>query len=1032
MVGFPQYYADPQQMHRPPPAGSTLAGQDFTIPIPNQFRPVAHTQQPPPEFIPPSIQQFHPVGHASNILPPQNLTPHFPESIQQLVPRPGQPGQGPISSQANHMPYVQQNLHLPPGSMQGHHNSQLQLFKLGDGGMPTSSSYTFSTSYGQQPNDVDNPSQYHPMSQIQPSVRSVEGHWLAPGGQNAPSVTASVQAVQHSSAPPLASSTTELAQLSSDWQEHTSSDGRRYYYNKKTKQSSWLKPVELMTPVERADASTAWKEYTTPEGRKYFYNKVTKQSKWTIPDEVKFAREQAERGGIQPAKVESIAASLVPAATSPPSFEVPTSTASTTDSAPVTSVPVASSPFPVNIDVSSVNPLGMKASVSPSIAATPSAGIPSNPLLGSTNMLNISTPATPLPASSVVVNDITDTTEKTTKSNDESISFSNVGDGPDIASQDLDEVKKDNTSVVKSNLSPLEEKPILEEPMIYANKTEAKNAFKCLLESSNVESDWTWEQAMRVIINDKRYGALKTLGERKHAFNEYLGERKKKELEDRRIKQKKEREDFLKMLEESQELASSTKWSKAVIMFEDDERFNAIERMRDREDLFEAYMVELRKKKKAKAAEEHKRNVMEYKSFLESCDFIKANSQWRKVQDRLEDDERCSRLDKFDRLKIFQDYINELEKEEEELMKIQKEKMRKEERKNRDEFRKLMEQHVAAGILTTKTHWRDYYMEVKDLPSYLAVSSNTSGATPKDLFEDVAEELEKQFGDDKRRIKDALKIRNIALTSSSSYEIFKATTSEDGSLGGISEVNLKLIFDELLEKLKDKEEKEAKRCQRLADRFSNMLYSVKEISASSTWEECKSLFDDCQYSWISGEEFMRETFEKYVAHLQEKSIEKERKRDEGKVKKEKGRSDKEKDKNVKGRGQEKEKGKRQPGKDEMDLENGIDSSSLDDRRGKDKDRRRKKHDHDAREDENAWKDKKEKSKKSRRHSSDHNHDAQDDENAGKDEKDKSKKSRRQDSDHDHDAGDDQIAWKDEKENKKSRRHSSDRKRSRKV
>lgn len=27
---------------------------------------------------------------------------------------------------------------------------------------------------------------------------------------------------------------------------------------------------------------------------------------------------------------------------------------------------------------------------------------------------------------------------------------------------------------------------------------------------------------MRVIINDKRYGALKTLGERKQAFNEVL------------------------------------------------------------------------------------------------------------------------------------------------------------------------------------------------------------------------------------------------------------------------------------------------------------------------------------------------------------------------------------------------------------------------------------------------------------------------------------------------------------------------------
>jgi len=34
------------------------------------------------------------------------------------------------------------------------------------------------------------------------------------------------------------------------------------------------------------------------------------------------------------------------------------------------------------------------------------------------------------------------------------------------------------------------------------------------------------------------------------------------------------------------------------------------------------------------------------------------------------------------------------------------------ERKNRDEFRKLMEEHIAAGTLTAKTHWRDYSTKV--------------------------------------------------------------------------------------------------------------------------------------------------------------------------------------------------------------------------------------------------------------------------------------------------------------------------------
>jgi hypothetical protein len=48
-----------------------------------------------------------------------------------------------------------------------------------------------------------------------------------------------------------------------------------------------------MIPVwqEKADAASDWKEYTAPDGRKYYYNKITKESKWTIPDEMKRARE---------------------------------------------------------------------------------------------------------------------------------------------------------------------------------------------------------------------------------------------------------------------------------------------------------------------------------------------------------------------------------------------------------------------------------------------------------------------------------------------------------------------------------------------------------------------------------------------------------------------------------------------------------------------------------------------------------------------------------------------------------------------
>ncbi|KAJ0971136.1 hypothetical protein J5N97_019095 [Dioscorea zingiberensis] len=899
--------------------------------------------------------------------------------MQQMPPRPGQPGPGPSSSQAVPMGYMPSNMPISSGPMLPQHNVQLSnsMPLIGGVGMPLSSSYTFATSYGMPPSSVNAPSQYQPISQMQvPNIQSSPQPWATTGGQGGVSVTNFV----HPTPLPLVAAVTIPAKgvqpsvtphVSSDWQEHTAADGKRYYYNKKTRQSSWEKPLELMTPIERVDASTNWKEYTTPEGRKYYYNKGTKQSKWTIPDELKLAREQAEKVGVQSVHSEIGSASTVPMAVVITSTELPSCSESVSLSASaVTSIPV------IVTTANSVNPPAtMSTSASPSVAALPSVG--TDPSVEPTNAGDISdakisdTPSSAL--ASTCPGNVADTTDDLETANkiDDAISVlpssTNVPDESPVFY--LEEGKRSGAVSAKSTIAPLEEKSVTEECSVYATKMEAKNAFRALLDSANIKSDWTWEQAMRVIINDKRYSALKTLAERKQAFSEFLSQKTKLEAEERRTRHKKAREEFTRMLEECKELTSSTRWSKAMTMFEDDVRFTAIERARDREDLFENYLAELQKKERAKMAEDHKRNIIEYRAFLESCDFIKANSQWRKVQDRLENDQRCSRLEKIDRLQIFQDYVNDLEKEEEEQRKMQKEQLRRAERKNRDDFRKLMEGHIVSGVLTAKTHWRDYCLKIKDLPAFIAVSSNTSGATAKNLFEDVAEELEKQYHEDKTRIKDALKTGRIALTSTMTFENFKASIGEDDNLQKVSEINLKLIFVELLERIKGKE-KEAKKHKRLADDFSNFLSSIKGITASSRWLECLPLFEDSQeYKSLGDENFGREIFEEYVAYLREKTNEKEHKKDDEKPKKDKEREDKEsrKERKDKAREREKEKGKSRSRKAE-DNENvdAVDGYAAKDKK-KDKHRKHRKHHHAETDELSSEKDE---SKKSHKHSSD--------------------------------------------------------------
>ncbi|KAJ0078058.1 hypothetical protein Patl1_37327 [Pistacia atlantica] len=995
-------YSGVQMPHQPPIAGSMDPPRGFVPPMPLQFRPLVPAPQPQ-HFMPVASQQFQPVGQSVPVmnagLPSQIPQPQFPPLMQQLPARPGPPAPShlPPPPQAISLPNSQPG-HITAGSSLPQPNVQgPSLYPPGLGvlGRPVSASYTFAPSSYGQPQMTANTSagtQYQPQSQMHTPSTPAGGQTGASGSQSSVSVAPLQQAREQpvvTAAPVLASTVqpkpTEGAPT--DWIEHSSADGRRYYFNKRTRQSTWEKPFELMTPIEvshtiniaftksscwwahytsRADASTDWKEFTSPDGRKYYYNKVTRQSKWSIPEELKLAREQAEKlpikGTMSEASANSQVLASIPSSVVQASSSVDTSSCSVQE---VASSPVAVAPVVAVGDIQLATASGSSA-----------LAIVASPVLanedGVQTTIDSIAPVTAASGSegvSVPVNTIVETMNNSSNSSAQDI-VTSANEGP---AQDKEETRNDVVTGEKVHDS-LEEKTVEQEHLTYANKLEAKNAFKALLESANVGSDWTWDQAMRVIINDKRYGALRTLGERKQAFNEFLGQRKKQEAEERRSKLKKAREDYKMMLEESLELTSSTRWSKAATMFENDERFKALERERDRRDLFDNHLEELKQKERVKAQEERKWNVIEYRKFLESCDFIKASSQWRKVQDRLEADERCSRLEKIDRLEIFQEYLRDLEKEEEEQRKIQKEELRKAERKNRDEFRKLMEGHVADGTLTAKSHWRDYCMKVKDLPAYIAVASNTSGSTPKDLFEDVAEELQKQYQEDKTRMKDAVRLKRITLLSTWSFEDFKASILEDVTSPPISDVNLKLVFDELLERVKEKEEKEAKKRKRLADEFFDLLRSIKEISVSSTWENCLQLFESSrEFSSIGEESICRGIFDEYVAQLKEQAKEIEGKRKEEKARKEKERE--ERDRRKVKHGREKERGREREKEDHL-KKDGTDNEHVDSeihffsekKSGKDNDKKHRKR-HQSSQD-NLNENEKDRSKNSHRHNSD--------------------------------------------------------------
>lgn len=71
----------------------------------------------------------------------------------------------------------------------------------------------------------------------------------------------------------------------SEWTEHKAPDGRPYYYNQNTKQSSWEKPEALMTPAELLHNQCPWKEYRSDANKVYYHNVTTKETCWEPPPE---------------------------------------------------------------------------------------------------------------------------------------------------------------------------------------------------------------------------------------------------------------------------------------------------------------------------------------------------------------------------------------------------------------------------------------------------------------------------------------------------------------------------------------------------------------------------------------------------------------------------------------------------------------------------------------------------------------------------------------------------------------------------
>lgn len=435
-----------------------------------------------------------------------------------------------------------------------------------------------------------------------------------------------------------------LPATSAQWQEARAPDGRTYYYNAVTKETTWTKPTDIMTPLEKALVSQPWKEYSTPEGRKYYYNPESKQTVWEMPAEYREALNSAQ---------------LPPKPVQPsPAFVAGGSTALTSYSA----------------------------------------------------------------------------------SRDVSTPFDSRGRNDGIQLPITKEVVPD-----------------------YSSFEEAEAAFMKLLRRSNVQTDWTWEQTMKATIKDPQYRALKDPKDRKAAFEKFAVEVRQQEREKAKERLAKLRTDFSNMLRTHPEIKHYSRWKTIRPIISGETVFRSTDNEEERKQLFEEYIIELKKQYLEQQAASRKSALDDLVAILKALD-LEPYTRWSQAQEileqneRIKSDEKYKLLSKSDVLTAFENHIKSLERSFNDARQQQKSSKARRERQNRDRFIELLQSLRNQGKIKAGSKWINILPSIEEDPRYVAMLGQ-AGSTPLDLFWDVLEEEERALRGRRNDVYDVLEVR---------------------------------------------------------------------------------------------------------------------------------------------------------------------------------------------------------------------------------------------------------------------------------